>query len=235
MADPLQNDDFRYSSTEEELEESRGKVMAYQAPRQDPIRRRAMVSEFDVGSELPSPDLQLPEGGNPRLNRAAEQVGGAVGRVVSQARRVPASARQRLHVVRDRAQEVTSSAADRISGTASSLAETAEHRARDLATTAQQKASDLMDRFEEHGRVAFDEVDQLSKRAAARVGQLKQEVEERSRELRMKARLRAEQMRMRGERMIQEHPLEILGCIAGVAFITGVALRIVRAHDARRY
>lgn len=235
MADPLQRDDFRCSSVDEELEASRGKVMAYQAPRQDPIRRRGAVSEFDVDSELPSPDRQLSEGGNPRLNRAAAQAGGALGRVISQARRVPESARRRLHVVRDRAQEVGSSAADRISGAASSLAETAEQRARDLAATTQQKASDLVDRFEERGRVALDEVDQLSKRAAARVDQLKEEVEERSRELRMKARLRAEQMRMRGERMIHEHPLQILGCIAGAAFITGVSLRIVRAHHARRY
>ena len=223
MADPLQNDDFRYSSTEEELEESRGKVMAYQAPRQDPIRRRATISEIDMGLDIASPDRQLPESGNPRLNRAAEQVGGAMGRVVSQARRVPASARQRLDVVRDRAQEVTSSAADRISGSASSL-----------ATTAQDKARDLMDRVEERGRAALDEVDQLSKRAAARFDQLKEEVEGHSRELRMKARLRAEQMRLRGERIVQEHPLEVLGCIAGAAFLAGVSLRIVRAHNARR-
>jgi len=235
MADPLQKDDFRYSTVDEELEESRGKMMAYQAPREDPIRRRATFSEIDMGLDIASPDRQQPGRGNPRLNRAAEQVGGAMGRAVSQARSAQDSARQGLHVVRYRAQEVASSAADRISGTASSLAEAAEQRARNLATIAQEKASDLMDRFEEQGRAALDEVDQLSKKAAARVEQLKEEVGERSRELRMRARLRAEEMRMRGERMIQEHPLEVLGCIAGAALLIGVSLRIVRAHNARHY
>jgi len=235
MADPLQKDDFRYSSVDEELEESRGKVMAYQAPLQDPIRRRATISGIDADMDIASPERQLPEGGNPRLNRAAEQLGGAVGKVVSQARRAPDSARERLRLVRDRAQEVKSSAVDRISGPASSLAEAAEHRARNLATMAQDKAGDLMDRVEERGRAALDQVDQLTKKAAARVDHFKEEVEERSRELRMKARLRAEEVRMRGERLVQEHPLEILGCIAGAAFLAGLSLRILRAKNARRY
>jgi len=217
MADPLQKDDFRYSSVDEELEESRGKVMAYQAPLQDPIRRRATISGIDADMDIASPKRQLPEGGNPRLNRAAEQLGGAVGKVVSQARRAPDSARERLHLVRDRAQEVT------------------EHRARNLATMAQDKAGDLMDRVEERGRAALDQVDQLTKKAAARVDHFKEEVEERSRELRMKARLRAEEVWMRGERLVQEHPLEILGCIAGAAFLAGLSLRILRAKNARRY
>lgn len=234
MADPLQKDDFRYSSVDEELEESRGKVMAYQAPLQDAIRRHATVSGIE-SLDVASPERQLPEGGNPRLNRAAEQLGGAVGKVVSHAHRVQDSARERLHLVRDRAQEVKSSAVDRISGSASSLAETAEHRARNLATMAQEKVGDLMDRVEERGRAALDEVDRLSKKAGARVDQFKEEVEERSRELRVKARLRAEEIRMRGERLVQEHPLEILGCIAGAAFLAGVSLRIVRAHNARRH
>src|SRR5690349_7300562 len=211
MADPLQKDDFRYSPADEELEESRGKVMAYQARRQDPIRRRATVSGINTEIDIASPDWQLPERGNPRLNRAAEQVGGAIGRVVSQVRRVPDSARQRLHLVRDRAEEVTSSAADRISGSASLAA--AQQRVRDFASTAQDKASDLMDKVEERGRAALDEVGHLSKKAAAR----------------------AEQMRMRGQRIMNDHPLEILGCIAGAAFLAGVSLRIVRAKNARRY
>jgi len=235
MADPLKKDDFRYSSVDEELEESRGKVMAYQAPLHDPIRRRATVSGIDTDLDIVHPDRQLPKGGNRRLNRAAEQLGGAVGKVVSQARRAPDSARERLHLVRNRAQEVESFAADRTSGSASSLAEAAEQRARNRAATARDRARDLMDRVEERGRAALDEVDQLSKKAAARVDQFKEEVEERSRELRMKARLRAEEMRIRGARLVQEHPLEILGCIAGAAFLVGVSFRIVRAHNARRY
>ncbi|PYY15792.1 MAG: hypothetical protein DMG61_06155, partial [Acidobacteria bacterium] len=110
MADPLQKDNFQFPSVDEELEENRGRVIAYQAPRQDPIRKRATVSGTDTGLDFVSPDRQLPEGGSRRLNRAAEQLGGAVGRAVSQARRVPDSARERLHLVRDRAQRVGSTA-----------------------------------------------------------------------------------------------------------------------------
>jgi ElaB/YqjD/DUF883 family membrane-anchored ribosome-binding protein len=235
MADPLQKDDFRFSPVDKELDERRGKAMAYQAPRQDPIRRRATVSGTDMGLDLVSPARQLPEGGNHRLNRAAEQVGGAIGRVVSQARKVPESARHRLHLVRDRAQQVGSAAADRISGSASSLVEAAEQRTRNLRAATQEKARELMDRVEERARVALDEVDELSTKAAERATRIKQQVEERSREWSMKARLRADQMRMRGERMVQEHPLEVLGCIAGAAFLAGVSLRIVRTRNARRY
>ena len=235
MADPLQKDDFRFSSIDEELDEKRGKVMAYHVPLQDPIRRRATVSRTNMGLDLPRPDWQLPEGGNRHLNRAAEQVGGAIGRAVSQARRVPDSARERLQLVRDRAKQAKDTVADRISSSASSLADGAEQRALTLAATAQERARDWMDRAEERGRVALDEVDQLSRKATERATRLKEEIEERSREWRMKARLRAEQMRGQGERMIHQHPLEVLGCIAGVAFLAGVSLRIVRARNACRY
>lgn len=231
MADPLQREDLRYPSVDEELEESRGKVMAYQAPREDLISRSAPFTGIDTEVDVASPDRQLPEGGNRRLNRAAEQVGGAMGRVVSQARRVPDLARQRLHLVRDRAQEMKSSA----EGSASSIVETAQDRARLLAMTAQDKARDLMDRVEERGRAALDEVDQLSRKAAERMSHFKEDMEERSRELRTKAWLRAEQMRMRSQNIVREHPLEVLGCIAGAAFLAGVSLRIVRAKNARRY
>ena len=50
----------------------------------------------------------------------------------------------------------------------------------------------------------------------------------------MKARLRTGQIRMQGERLVEQHPLEVLGCIAGAAFLAGISLRIVRARNARR-
>lgn len=213
MPDPLKKDDFQFPLVDDELEESRGKVMAYRAPQEDPIRRRARISGTDMGLDLVSPDRQLPEGGKIRLNRAAERIGGVVGRAVFHARRVPHSARERLHLVRDRAQHAKDTVADRILNSASSLADAAQERVHALATTAQEQARDFTDKVEERGRAALDEVDRLS----------------------IKARLRAEQMRRRGELMINEHPLEILGFIAGAALIAGISLRIVRAHNARRY
>jgi len=218
MADPLRKDAFRSVTIAEELDETRGRV-----------------SRTDLNMDMASPDRQLPEAGNPRLNRAAEQVGGAVGRVVSQARRVPDSAWEKLHLVRDRAEQAKDAVSNRISSSASSLADTAEQRARSLVGTTQEKARDLMDRVEERGRVAFDEVDQLSRRAAERASEIKDRIEEQSRELRLQARLRAEQMRRRAQRLVHEHPLEVLGGIAGAALLAGVSLRIVRAHNARRH
>jgi len=220
MADALQKDDFRFPFVEDEPEESRGKVMANQAPREDPIRRRARVSRTDMGLDLVSPDRQLSEWGNIRLNRAAERVGEAVGQVVFQARRVPDSARERLRLIRDRAQQ---------------LADAVVKRAQIMATTAQERADNLMDRVEESGRAALDEVDHLNRKGITRASQLKEQVTVRSREWKMKARVRAEQIRMRGGEMINGHPLKLLGCIAGAALITGISLRIVRARNARRY
>ena len=216
MADPLSRDDFRFSSVDEELDEQ---VMAYHVPRADRNRRRATVSRTEMGFDFASPDRQLPEGGNRRLNRAAEKVGGAVGRAVFQTRRVPESARQRLHLVRNRAQQAGNAAAERIAGSASSLVDAAEQRTRNLRAATQEKARDWMDRVEGRARLALDEVDKLSRKGAARATRVREEVEERSRELRLKAQLRLQQMRMRGERMVEEHPLEVLGCIAGAAFL----------------
>ena len=234
MADPLQKDDFRSLPVDEELDENSGTAMAPPARSEDPIRRYATASRSDVGLNLPSPDWQLPEGGNRRLKRAAEQVGGAVGRAVVQARRVPESARDRLHLVRDRVLQASNAAADRISGSASSLVDAAEQRARNLSAATEEKARDFIDRAEVRARVALDEVDELGRKAAERASRIKQDVEERSRKWRMKARLRTGQIRMQGERLVEQHPLEVLGCIAGAAFLAGISLRIVRARNARR-
>ena len=132
MADPLHNKDYRdfntrvSSSAGTGLDENRGKTMAYQAPLHDPIRKGAMSADRELPSEEADLDRRLPEGGNHRLNRTAEQIGGALGRAVSQARRVPDSARQGLHLVRARAQRVGGSAAEQISSSGSSLANSAQ-------------------------------------------------------------------------------------------------------------
>lgn len=169
-------------------------------------------------------DRELETGGNDRLNRTAEQIGGALGRAVSQARRVPDSARRGLHVVRDRAQQTGGSTATNLSTSAASLADTTK-----------QRAGELMDAAEARGREVLDKAEQLSQTVAERASELKQQLGERSRELRESASFRAEQARLTSERLVRERPLQVLGGIAGAAFVTGVLLRIVRSRNASRY
>src|SRR5437588_10608866 len=220
MADPLHSRDFREfefdTRTSEPvgtgLEQNRENTVAYQAPLEDPILKGTM-----------RPERELPEAGNPRLNRTAEQIGSALGKAVTHARRVPDTARRGLHVVRDRAQEAGDGAAAQISSSASSLAGSAQQRARDWADSAQQKARELVDVAEERGRVLLDKADDLGQNVAQRAGEIKQQLDERTRELRAKARLSVQQARWRGERLIQERPLQVLAGIAGAAFVVGVS------------
>jgi ElaB/YqjD/DUF883 family membrane-anchored ribosome-binding protein len=221
---------------------------------------------LDADRELPAeipildPQRELERGetaGNGRLNRTAEQIGGALGQAVNQARRAPANARQRLHVVRNRAAQVSSHAAEDISTSASSLAENAQQKARqvadqaqqkarelgdnaqqkarDLARTAQEKARDLADAAEQRGRVIADKAGEIGDRVQQRAGEIKQQLDSRTRELRAEARFRADQVRLRGEHIIHERPLEALGCIAAGAFALGVILRIARSRNASGY
>jgi ElaB/YqjD/DUF883 family membrane-anchored ribosome-binding protein len=219
MADPLHNRDFPELGTRTTdpvgtgLEEDRSDVLAYQAPLEDPILKGEM-----------NPERQLPEGGNQRLNRTAEQIGSALGKAVNQARRAPETARRGLHVVRDRAQDARSNATDQLSSSASSLAE-----------SAQQRAKELVDVAEERGRVLLDKAEDLGQRVSQKGSELKQQLDERTREMRAQARLHAQEARLRSERLIEEKPLHVLGGIAIAAFILGVSLRIVRSRNASRY
>jgi ElaB/YqjD/DUF883 family membrane-anchored ribosome-binding protein len=234
MPDPLINDDFgdvpsRSGSAGLESRQSVGTV--YQPPLEDPIRKGYI-----------SPDRELPEAGSPQLNRTARQVGGAIGGVVSQARRLPDSARRGLHLVRDRAQEIGEKTAGQISGSASSLAGNAQERiqglqdaARQAGERAQQRAGEWMDLAEESARVLLNITDEFATYLAERTEELKQEIDQRGRELRNNARIRAYEMRLRARHTVREYPLETLGCAAGAAFILGAALRISRSRNANRY
>jgi ElaB/YqjD/DUF883 family membrane-anchored ribosome-binding protein len=197
----------------------------------DPLHK-----EFqDIATGEMNPERQLPEGGNHRLNRTAEQIGGTLGKVVSQARRAPESARRGLHVVRDRAQDVRINAANQFSSSASVLAYTAQQRARAIAEETQRRVGELLDVAEERGRMLLDKADDITQNVVQRASELKQQIDERSRELQQAARFRAYQARLRAERLIQERPLHLLGAVAAAAFIVGVSLRIVRSRNASRY
>jgi ElaB/YqjD/DUF883 family membrane-anchored ribosome-binding protein len=241
MADPLHNKTFPEVDRRTdgpvgtELEDREGNAVVYQAPLEDPIRK---------GESYLSNREQISV--NPRLNRTAEQIGSVLGKTVSQVKRAPDTARRGMHVVRSRAQEAQSNAADQLSSSASSLADTAQQRAREFANTAQLKARELKettsrrarelaDAAEERGRVLLDKADELSDRVVERSKELREQLEERTREARAQARLKAQQARLQGERLINEKPLHVLGGIAAAAFLLGVSLRIVRSRNASRY
>ena len=241
MADPLHDDNSRDYNRRAEL--NRGSQVAY-----EPLEDSRRTNGLSADHELPDPkseypDHQLEEG---RLLRVAEQIGGAFGKTVSQARRMPGSARHGIHLVSDRAQEMASDAVGQISSSASSLvdnaqqhaqilADRAQSRLREFTATAQQLAEDLMDLAEERGRLFLDKADELGQQVCDRTSELKQELDERTRELRVNARMRVEDVKFRGERVVRERPLHVLGGIAAAAFILGVSLQIVRSRNARGY
>ena len=241
MADPLKNDVFDELGMRAgvpldiDARTSLAESTTYAPPLEDPIRKGEMRL-----------DRELPEGGNPQLNRTARQVGGAIGEVVSQAKRLPDTARRRLYLVRNRAQEVGGQTADQISSSASSLAGNAQERLRgtgdaalQVGEKAQQRVGELMDMAENHARVlldrTLDKTDELATYLADRANELKEEIDQRSRQLRNNARIRVYELRLRARHTVRERPLETLGVIAGTAFILGVALRIVRSKNASRY
>ena len=245
MADPLHSNSARNFDQRNEL--NRASRVAYEPPIEDPIRKGSLNADRelpDPGNEYP--DRQLPRGEDARFVRAAEQIGGALGKTVSQARRMPTSARKGIHMVRDRASAAASDAVGQISSSASSLAGNAQQRtrnlsaaaneqARELADRAQRRLQDLLDIAEERGGILLDKAEQLGEQLCERTSALKDQIDDRTRELRTNARLRAEEMRLRSEQMVRERPLHVLGGIAAAAFILGVSLRIVRSRNARGY
>ena len=239
MADPLHNDDGRNYSRRAEL--NRGSRVAYE-PIEDPIQGAKVSTDHelpDPGSEYPGHQLE-----EARLLRVAQQIGGALGKTVSQARRMPGSARHGIHLVSDRAQEMASEAVGQISSSASSLAgnaqqraqilsDTAQLRLREFAEMAQQLAGEFMDVAEERGRLLLDKADEMGQQILDRTSELKRELDERTRELRVNARMRVEDAKFRAERLARERPLHVLGAIAAAAFMLGISLRIVRSRNAR--
>ena len=216
MPDPLLNEDLGRA------EEQNAGTGAYQAPLEDPIRKGEM-----------NLDRRLPEAGSPQLNRTARQVGGAIGGMVSQARRLPNTARRGLHLVRDRAQDVGAQTGEQISGAAQQRIRDLTEAARGAGERVQQRAGELMDAAEDRGRALLGKADELSAYVADRTAELKEKLDIRTRELRDGARIRVEEFRADTQTMIRRYPLQALGCVAGAAFLLGVSLRIVRSHNAR--
>jgi ElaB/YqjD/DUF883 family membrane-anchored ribosome-binding protein len=230
MADPLRSNAVRDFNQRAEL--NRGSRVANQ-PLEDPLH----ASGLSADRELPDPRSEYPYHQLPedRLVRVAEQIGGALGKTVSQACRMPGSARHGIHLVSDRAQEMASDAVGQISSSAASLAGNAQQRTEALLDLVQSRLQELMEVAEKRGRIFLDRADELGQQICERTSELKQELDERSRELRLNARMRVEDAKYRAERVVRERPLHVLGGIAAAAFILGVSLRIVRSRNARGY
>jgi ElaB/YqjD/DUF883 family membrane-anchored ribosome-binding protein len=188
----------------------------------DPLR--AMTKDLQKENLLDGP-RELVDGS--ALRDTAQQIGVALGSVVVRTQTLRDNARRQLHVVRERAQHAGEDAAGQVSQRASSLAETAMARGEALCAAAEQRAAHLLER-------ARELADDLGERAGARAGEWGREIDQRTLAMRQNARMRAMELRRRGEDLIEERPMEVLGGIAVAAFATGVALRVVRANHACR-
>ena len=247
MAGPLRDEvrDFEVTDTATPVsaEERSG---ANRVPLHDPVV--GAINAATLNSGTMSPERQLPSDFYPnrRLNRTAESIGGGLGRAVSRARQIPDSARRGLHVVRDRASAAGGDAAESLSASASSLADSARQKSEHLRVAAEQRARELRERAGELGESISSRASELGETISTRAsqlgsdvqrqaGEIKRQIDDRSRELWATTRLKAQMTRLRGERVVREYPLEMLGGIAAGAFVVGVALRIVRSRNARHY
>ncbi|ABF39413.1 hypothetical protein Acid345_0408 [Candidatus Koribacter versatilis Ellin345] len=152
-------------------------------------------------------DRSLPEAGNPRLNRAAESIGGALGTTVGRVR-------NGLTLVKGNLVETSNQITEQISDKASAIKDKVESQAHDLNITARAKAA-------EFGDVVQGTSEQLAGIA-----------ERQWLELRQNARQRLIMARNRAAVLKQDHPLELIAAFAGAAFVIGFAFRVWRSdHD----
>ncbi len=162
-----------------------------------PILDNGSVDEMLAG--FPA-ERTLPEAGNPRLNRAAESIGTALGTTVGRMR-------NGLTLVKGNLGESSSEFGEQISEKAADLKSTVQHQAQDLSAAARAKAA-------EFGDVVQDTSEQLASIAQQRWA-----------EMREIARQRLVMARNRAAVLKQDHPLELIGAFAASAFVIGVALR----------
>lgn len=186
----------------------------------DPAWPAAKTQQFDrwggasvstTPGNLPLDHL-LPEratDSNRGLNRSARRVGRGVGTAVANVRHLPRQIRgmkSRLYVVGEHAR---GNAAER----AATLKDSAADRLSQLGNNASARASELADRLNHR----LDE----ARRIAAR----------KTTQARQTARRRVIEARVKVQYWKSEYPLQTIAALAGVAFVTGMALRIWRSNS----
>jgi ElaB/YqjD/DUF883 family membrane-anchored ribosome-binding protein len=183
---------------------------------EDRFNTAAAVPEPPALPGTPPPDRLLPEADrtNPRLNAAAERVGGAVGSAVG-------SMRRGMRVVggRDRATSTRLSEMADPKGRMSDLADSASATVSDLKDTASEKLDELKGRASD-----------LSQRAGERLGELKSTAGDRMSDFADTARDRVYYARRRANYLTNEYPVQTILGFAGLAFVIGFALRIWRSN-----
>ena len=157
---------------------------------------------LDPERELPPATTQT----NPRLNEAAEAIGGALGSATRQVQNV----RDRFTVIRGGGVQGGPSATEQIRQTA-----------QEKMQTAQEKVAELRER-------AGTAVEQARIQATAKLEEARATASRMAREARGMATERARMVRQRAARLTEERPLAVLAGIAAAAFLLGIFLRVGR-------
>ena len=150
---------------------------------------------LDPERELPPATTQT----NPRLNEAAEAIGGALGSATRQVQNV----RDRFTVIRGGGVQGGPSTAEQI------------------RQTAQEKVAELKER-------AGTAMEQARIGATTRLEEARAKASRMAQDARETATERARMVRQRAARFTEERPLMALGIIAGAAFLLGIFLRAGR-------
>jgi ElaB/YqjD/DUF883 family membrane-anchored ribosome-binding protein len=161
------------------------------------------------------PDHLLPEADtsyNPRLNAAAEKVGGAMGSAVG-------SMRRGMRVVGGRDRRTR-------------LGDMADPKGRmsDLADSAGATVSDLKDSASEKLDALKDRAGDITQHAGERISELKGTAGEHMSDFADTARNRLYFARRRAHYLTNEYPVQTILGFAGLAFAIGFALRIWRSN-----
>jgi ElaB/YqjD/DUF883 family membrane-anchored ribosome-binding protein len=194
---------------------------------EDRLNRLDEVPMPDPLPGTPPPDHLLPEAdyrSNPRLNAAAEKVGGAMGSAVGSMRRG-----MRIVGGRERGSGRLGDMADP-KGRMADLADSASATVSDLRDSATATVTDLKDSAAEKLDVLKDRATDLSQRASERIGELKNTAGERMSDFGETARNRLYFARRRARYLTNEYPVQTILGFAGLAFVIGFALRIWRSN-----
>jgi ElaB/YqjD/DUF883 family membrane-anchored ribosome-binding protein len=154
------------------------------------------VPRLEPERELPGTTTRT----NPRLNEAAEAIGGALGSATRQVH----NARERFQVIRGGAEGGPSSTEQ--------LKETAQHKVQEI----RQRAESALEQARMQATAKLEDAREKASRLAQRA--------------RESATESARMVRLRAARLTNERPLAVLAAIGGAAFLLGIFLRVGRGR-----